>query len=49
MVLVEQNARRALRAADFGYVLETGAIAHSGPGAELLADERVIKAYLGID
>ena len=49
VVLVEQNARRALRAADFGYVLETGSLAHSGPGAELLADERVINAYLGID
>ena len=49
VVLVEQNARRALRAADFGYVLETGSLAHSGPGAELLADERVISAYLGID
>ena len=49
VVLVEQNARRALRAADVGYVLETGALAHSGPGAELLADERVIAAYLGID
>jgi branched-chain amino acid transport system ATP-binding protein len=49
VVLVEQNARRALRAADFGYVLETGSLAHSGPGAQLLADERVINAYLGID
>ena len=49
VVLVEQNARRALRAADFGYVLETGSLAHSGPGDELLADERVIAAYLGID
>ena len=49
VVLVEQNARRALRAADVGYVLETGSLAHSGPGAELLADERVIAAYLGID
>jgi branched-chain amino acid transport system ATP-binding protein len=49
VVLVEQNARRALRAADHGYVLETGSIAHSGPGAELLSDERVVAAYLGID
>jgi len=49
VVLVEQNARRALRAADFGYVLETGSLAHSGPGTQLLADERVINAYLGID
>ncbi|MGH3384469.1 MAG: ABC transporter ATP-binding protein [Nocardioidaceae bacterium] len=49
VVLVEQNARRALRAADFGYVLETGSLAHSGPAADLLADERVISAYLGIE
>ncbi len=49
VVLVEQNARRALRAADHGYVLETGSIAHSGPGAQLLSDERVVAAYLGID
>jgi branched-chain amino acid transport system ATP-binding protein len=49
VVLVEQNARRALRAADFGYVLETGSLAHSGPGQELLADQRVISAYLGVD
>ena len=49
VVLVEQNARRALRAADVGYVLETGSLAHAGPGAELLADQRVIAAYLGIE
>ena len=49
VVLVEQNARRALRAADVGYVLETGTLAHSGPAAELLADERVVAAYLGLD
>ena len=49
VVLVEQNARRALRAADAGYVLETGSLAHSGPARDLLADPRVIQAYLGID
>jgi branched-chain amino acid transport system ATP-binding protein len=49
VVLVEQNARRALRAADVGYVLETGSLAHSGPGKQLLADQRVISAYLGVD
>ena len=48
VILVEQNARRALAAADYGYVVETGAITHSGPARELLADERVIEAYLGI-
>ena len=49
VVLVEQNARRALRAADHGYVLQTGSVVHSGPAAELLADERVVEAYLGIE
>lgn len=49
VVLVEQNARRALAAADFGYVLETGEITHSGPAQELLLDERVIEAYLGLE
>jgi len=49
VVLVEQNARRALAAADFGYVLETGEVTHSGPAHELLADEKVIEAYLGLD
>ena len=49
VVLVEQNARRALRAADTGHVLETGEIAHSGPAAELLKDPRVVKAYLGVE
>lgn len=48
VVLVEQNARRALAAADFGYVLETGEITHSGAASDLLADERVIEAYLGL-
>ncbi|MEO7125162.1 MAG: ABC transporter ATP-binding protein [Nakamurella sp.] len=49
VVLVEQNARRALRAADYAYVIETGTVVHSGPTTELLADDRVVKAYLGID
>ncbi len=49
VVLVEQNARRALRAADHGYVLQSGAVVHSGPAAELLADERIVEAYLGIE
>ena len=49
VVLVEQNARRGLAAADFGYVLETGEITHSGVATELLADERVIEAYLGLE
>jgi branched-chain amino acid transport system ATP-binding protein len=49
VVLVEQNARRALRAADFGYVLQTGEIVHAGPGDDLLADERIVQAYLGVE
>ncbi|GAB3644575.1 ABC transporter ATP-binding protein [Glycomyces tarimensis] len=49
MILVEQNARRALRVADTGYVLETGEIVHSGASSELLADPRVVKAYLGVE
>ncbi|WP_454854174.1 ABC transporter ATP-binding protein [Promicromonospora soli] len=47
VVLVEQNARRALRAADHGYVLRTGEVVRSGPAAELLADDDVVRAYLG--
>ncbi len=49
VVLVEQNARRALAAADYGYVMETGEISHSGPAKDLLADEKVIEAYLGLN
>jgi branched-chain amino acid transport system ATP-binding protein len=47
ILLVEQNARAALRLAHKGYVLETGNIVLAGPAGELLADERVRKAYLG--
>ena len=47
ILLVEQNANMALRVATRGYVLETGTIGLSGPGAELLADPRVKAAYLG--
>ena len=49
VVLVEQNARRALHTADTGYVMETGEVAHSGPAKDLLQDQRVIKAYLGME
>ena len=49
VVLVEQNARRALRAADHGYVLQSGEVVSSGPAADLLADERIVQAYLGVD
>ncbi len=47
VLLVEQNARAALEVADYGYVLETGAISFSGTGGALLTDDRVRKAYLG--
>jgi branched-chain amino acid transport system ATP-binding protein len=49
VLLVEQNASAALEIADRGYVLETGRIAFSGPGAALLADPKVKAAYLGVD
>ncbi len=48
LLLVEQNARAALAIADRGYVLETGRIVLQGTGAELLADEAVRSAYLGL-
>ena len=47
ILLVEQNARRALAAAHRGYVLEVGSITLSGTGRELLADPAVKAAYLG--
>ncbi len=47
VVLVEQNARAALRLASRGYVLETGRITLTGSGAELAHDRRVRDAYLG--
>jgi branched-chain amino acid transport system ATP-binding protein len=48
ILLVEQNAYAALRIADRGYVMETGRIAMAGPAAELIADERIRAAYLGL-
>jgi branched-chain amino acid transport system ATP-binding protein len=47
ILLVEQNARAALETADYGYVLETGSIVHSGPAPSLIHDPRVIASYLG--
>jgi branched-chain amino acid transport system ATP-binding protein len=47
VLLVEQNARMALKLADRGYVLETGEITISAPAKELLEDTRVASAYLG--
>ena len=48
VLLVEQNATKALEVAHRGYVLETGNIVQSGTGKELLASEEVQKAYLGM-
>ena len=47
VLLVEQNARMALKLAHRGYVLETGSITISGPASDLLNDQRVKDAYLG--
>jgi branched-chain amino acid transport system ATP-binding protein len=47
-VLVEQNVAVSLRLADRAYVLENGRITLDGSGAELLADDRVRQAYLGL-
>ena len=48
VLLVEQNAYAALQIADRGYVMETGRITMAGPAAELIADERIRAAYLGL-
>ena len=45
--LVEQNVREALKIAHYGYVMENGTIALSGPSADLLDNPKVIEAYLG--
>ncbi len=47
ILLVEQNANMALKAADLGYVMETGRITMTGSGKELLENEEVKAAYLG--
>ncbi len=47
VLLIEQNANMALKAADLAYVLETGEITLQGTGAELLTNEAVKRAYLG--
>ena len=48
ILLVEQNARAAMRVADRAYVLELGAVTHSGPAAALAADPRIVESYLGL-
>ena len=47
MLLVEQNARQALRTVTRAYVVEAGRIVHEGQSAELAADPAVRRAYLG--
>ena len=48
ILLVEQNAQAALRVAHAAHVLEVGALVKSGPAAELLRDDAIRKAYLGV-
>lgn len=47
VLLVEQNARQALKIADYAYVLETGKMIAEGNAEELLEDEKITEAYLG--
>jgi branched-chain amino acid transport system ATP-binding protein len=47
ILLVEQNAFRTLPISDFAYVLESGSIVLSGPGSQLLNDDKVRASYLG--
>jgi branched-chain amino acid transport system ATP-binding protein len=48
ILVVEQNARAALSIADQGYVMELGRVVMSGPGRELLRDDKIRRAYLGM-
>jgi branched-chain amino acid transport system ATP-binding protein len=48
VLIVEQDVQTALELATRGYVLETGYMTLSGPADDLLKDERVRRAYLGI-
>jgi branched-chain amino acid transport system ATP-binding protein len=47
VLLVEQNAKQALKVADYGYVMETGKIIINGEAKDLLEDPRIVEAYLG--
>jgi branched-chain amino acid transport system ATP-binding protein len=49
ILLVEQNARAALKLADYAYVIEMGELAMQGKGSDLLDDPRIIDSYLGIN
>jgi branched-chain amino acid transport system ATP-binding protein len=48
VLLVEQNAQQALTRSDRAYILETGTITRSGDARELLADDSIRAAYLGV-
>jgi branched-chain amino acid transport system ATP-binding protein len=48
VLLVEQNAQQALSRSDRAYILETGNVTRTGPARELLADDAVRAAYLGV-
>ncbi|MCH6268659.1 MULTISPECIES: ABC transporter ATP-binding protein [Neobacillus] len=47
VLVVEQNAKQALKIADYGYVLETGKVIIHGNAKDLLEDPRIVEAYLG--
>jgi branched-chain amino acid transport system ATP-binding protein len=47
VLLVEQNARQALKVSSRAYVLETGKIVHAGPAAQLRNDPKIMESYLG--
>ncbi|MGO9569992.1 MAG: ABC transporter ATP-binding protein, partial [Desulfomonilaceae bacterium] len=47
ILLVEQNARKALQIADYAYVLEGGRVVQEGPAARLQGDPSIVEAYLG--
>ena len=47
ILLVEQNARKALQVADYAYVLDRGSLAYAAPAAEIRSDPRIVEAYLG--
>jgi branched-chain amino acid transport system ATP-binding protein len=46
--IAEQNARKVLRVAHYGYVMENGRIAAEGESGALLADDRIQRSYLGV-
>ncbi len=48
MLMIEQNASQGLQISDRGYVLELGQNSYEGTGQELLTDEEVRRAFLGI-